>query len=352
MPLFYTISAFPSINHWLGSPLLKANVDKRGAILLGKYVACDAYHETRPLRVVTHVHADHLLGLQRSLKNCEQVLMTAATKDLIKVIKSSTSLDNGKVKTLGYGEPFLYDDERLTLYPADHVLGAAQVLVEDKEGTRMLYTGDFRLRGTPVVSTDLLVIDATYGHPFRVRHFQDEVESVLVSLVKHGLRDGPVFVFGYYGKLQEVMEVLRGDGIRVPFVASERIFRFSRTCERHGMCFGDGLELASSNVGDLLLRERAPCVVFNHMSSRKRVGLDGFRVLVSGWLFGHDPVRRVGDREFVVGLSDHSDFFGLLRYVELCNANLVIVDSFRCDCAKVFAKEITERLGVEAYALP
>lgn len=327
-------------------------MDKRGAILLGKYAACDAFHETRPLRVVTHVHADHILGLRRSLKSCEQVLMTAATKDLIKVVKSPRFLRNGNVKTLGYGEPFLYGDERLTLYPVDHILGAAQVLVEDKEGTRMLYTSDFRLRGTPVVSADVLVIEATYGHPFRVRRFRDEVESELISLVERGLRNGPVFVFGYYGKLQEVMKILRGGGVQVPFVVPERIFRFCRVYERYGSCFGDGLELESDEVGGLLLREKAPCVVFHHTSSRKHVSLDGFRVLVSGWQFGGDAVRQVNDCEFVVGLSDHSDFFGLLSYVKLCGAGLVVVDGFRSDCARVFAKEVRERLGVEAYAMP
>jgi putative mRNA 3-end processing factor len=332
--------------------LFNASVDKKGAILLGKYVACDSFHETRPLRVVTHVHADHILGLERSLKSCEQVLMTAATKDLIKVIKPHHLMEDRNVKTLDYGERFLYDDEELTLHPADHILGAAQVIVKDKEGTRMLFTGDFRLRGTPVVSADALVIEATYGHPFRVRHFQNEVEKVLITLVERGLRNGPVFVFGYYGKLQEAMKILRERGVSVPFVVPKRIFCFSKVCERYGMFFGDGLELESDEVGGLLLREKAPCVVFHHTSSRKRVGLDGFRVLLSGWQFGGDAVRRVGDCEFVVGLSDHSDFFGLLRYVELCGASLVVVDGFRSNCAKTFAKEVRERLGVEAYAMP
>jgi putative mRNA 3-end processing factor len=332
--------------------MFNVSVDKKGAILLGKYVACDSFHETRPLRVVTHVHADHILGLERSLKSCEQVLMTAATRDLIKVIKSPHLMHDGNVKTLDYEERFLYGDEQLTLHPADHILGAAQVMVKDKEGTRMLFTGDFRMQGTPVVSADVLVIEATYGHPFRVRRFQDEVENVLITLVERGLRNGPVFVFGYHGKLQEAMKILRERGVRVPFVVPKKIFGFSKVYERYGMRFGDGMELESDEVGGLLLREKAPCVVFHHTSSRKHVGLDGFRVLLSGWQFGGDAVRQVGDCEFVVGLSDHSDFFGLLRYVELCGASLVVVDGFRSNCAKTFANEVTERLGVEAYAMP
>jgi len=37
---------------------MKADVTAKGAVLLGKYVACDAFNEGMPLRVVTHAHAD------------------------------------------------------------------------------------------------------------------------------------------------------------------------------------------------------------------------------------------------------------------------------------------------------
>ncbi|MCK4320321.1 MBL fold metallo-hydrolase, partial [Candidatus Bathyarchaeota archaeon] len=142
----------------------KASVTGRGAVLLGKYVACDGFDKARPLRVVTHVHSDHLLGLRRSLRKCEAVVMTPATKDLIDVMRSPLFLMRGDVKTLDYGEAFVYDDECLTLHFADHILGAAQVLVEDDEGVRILYTGDFRFPGTPVVEADVVVIEATYGN--------------------------------------------------------------------------------------------------------------------------------------------------------------------------------------------
>jgi len=65
----------------------KASITDRGAVLLGKYVACDAYDKAKPLRVVTHAHADHLIGLRQSLRTCEKVLMTKATKDLVDVMR-------------------------------------------------------------------------------------------------------------------------------------------------------------------------------------------------------------------------------------------------------------------------
>ncbi len=52
----------------------RATVTDRGAVLLGKNVACDAFEETKPLRVVTHAHADHMVGLRQSLRTCRKSL--------------------------------------------------------------------------------------------------------------------------------------------------------------------------------------------------------------------------------------------------------------------------------------
>jgi len=78
----------------------KASVTERGAVLLGDSVACDAFDADRPLRVVTHAHADHLVGLRRSLRSCEKVLMTAATRDLVEVMNGSLVLNDGSVEVV------------------------------------------------------------------------------------------------------------------------------------------------------------------------------------------------------------------------------------------------------------
>ena len=119
------------------SILSKANVTNLGAVLLGKHVACDAYDEARPIRVVTHAHSDHMVGLGKSLKTCEVTVMTPATMDLISALKGPRFLSRGIVKTLDYGEALIYGDEKLTLHYADHILGTAQALVEDNEQTRI-----------------------------------------------------------------------------------------------------------------------------------------------------------------------------------------------------------------------
>jgi putative mRNA 3-end processing factor len=254
------------------------------------------------------------------------------------------------VKTLSYGETLTIEDESLTLHRADHILGAAQVLVEDEEGTRCVYTGDFRLSQTPVIEADVLVIESTYGNPFQVRPFEKIVESALISLVESGLKRGPVYVFGYHGKLQEIMQILHQNKVKAPFILPETVFRASKICERHGMHLGKYI-LSSEDEAKTMIEKKDPYVAFHHMNSRRYVSREAFRISVSGWEF-NSPKRQVADNEHVVALSDHADFDGLLRYVKESNPKLVITDDYRVGNAKVLAREITKRLGIKAKPMP
>ena len=328
----------------------KAAINGKGAILLGKCVACDSFDDARPLRVVTHAHYDHLTGLQQSLRKCKAVIMTAATKDLLEAMRGRWSLTRGNVKTLAYEEPLIYEDEKLTLYFADHILGTAQVLVEDVEGTRILYTSDFRLPKTPIINADMLVIEATYGNPMQVRPFEKVVENALVSLVERGLKQEPVYIFGYHGKLQEVMQILRNARMKAPFIVPEKVFRVSKICEKHGMKLGRYL-LFSEEEAQSMLKIKDSFVAFYHMNSRRYIGKDAFRILVSGWEFS-SPRRQIGDNEHIIALSDHSDFKGLLKYVEESRPKLVITDNYRMGAAKTLAKQIEKRLKIPAKPLP
>jgi putative mRNA 3-end processing factor len=329
----------------------KASVTEKGAILLGEHVACDSFDPTRPLRVVTHAHYDHLAGLHQSLQNCEAVVMTPATRDLLEALHNRLILTRDNIKTLDYGEMLSSNGERLTLYPSNHILGSAQVLVEDEDGTRCVYTGDFRLSSeTPILEADVLVIEATYGNPLQIRPFEKVVKKALVSLIESSLKSGPVYVFGYHGKLQELMQILHDNQVRAPFIVPETVFQVSKICERHGLRLGKYL-LSTENEAKVMMEKREPYVAFYHMNSRRYVGKDALRVRVTGWEFS-SPRRQIADNEHVIALSDHSDFNGLLQYVRESKPKLVITDNYRWGDAKVLAREIEKRLGIAAKALP
>ena len=327
----------------------RAQVAKNGAVLLGESVACDAFDEHRPLRIVTHAHADHLGGLRKSIKCCQKVLMTCPTRDLAEKLDNTLKLRSNRIQTLEYGETIVFGDERITLFKADHILGAAQVLVEDAGGIRIVYSGDFRVDGTPTVECDVLVVEATYGSPSCRRKFNVDVRELFVSMVERRLRGGSVYVFGYHGKLQEAMQLLRDADVSVPFVMPDRVHEIAQVCKHHGMRIGD-MSLSTDADGHRLLDDNIPCVAFYHMNARGYVGLHNARICLSGWEF-NTACKQIGDREYLVALSDHSDFDGLIEYVKRSKAKQVITDNYRSHGA-VLAKEIRKRIGVSAFPMP
>jgi len=205
------------------------------------------------------------------------------------------------------------------------------------------------LEGTPVVECDVLVIEATYGRPSCRRNFDVDVRELLVEMIEKRLRGGTVYVFGYHGKIQEIMQILRNAHVEVPFVMPDRVYEVTKICEKHGMQLGC-LSLSTDNGGRELLDGNLPCVAFYHMNQRQHVGLRNARICVSGWEF-QKPCRQIGDREHLLALSDHSDFDGLIEYVKRSHAKRVITDNFRSN-GDALAQEICKRLGVSAVAMP
>ncbi|NWG10186.1 hypothetical protein HXY33_00280 [Candidatus Bathyarchaeota archaeon] len=329
---------------------LKATVTQKGAVILGKYVACDAFDETKPLRVVTHAHADHMTGLRQSLNTSERVLMTKATKDLIDVLRGPLFLMSGFVETLDYGNAIQHEEERITLFRADHILGAAQILVEDAEGTRIVYTGDFRLEETPILDADILVIEATYGSPTCKRPFKKDIKNLFISTVEKGLKQGTVFIFGYHGKLQEAMQILHEANVKAPFIAPERVLQVSKVCEKHGMRLGR-LMLSEEKEAKELFEKNLPCIAFCHMNTRNKIGQNSFRIYASGWEF-NEPCREIADKEYIVALSDHSDFDELIEYVRHSKPTQVITENYRVGHAETLAREIQKRLKIPTTPLP
>ncbi|MGB9671522.1 MAG: exonuclease, partial [Candidatus Norongarragalinales archaeon] len=155
---------------------------------------------------------------------------------------------------------------------------------------------------------------------------------------------------GYHGKLQEVMQILHNAGLKAPFVAPERVFHVSKICEKHGMRVGRIMRLEEKEA-KMMLERNQPCVAFYHMSLRGKVGRGCFCVYVSGWEFDV-PCHEIADKEYVIALSDHSDFDGLMEYVRRSRPKLVITDNFRVGYAETLARHIQRRFNVSAVALP
>jgi Cft2 family RNA processing exonuclease len=154
----------------------------------------------RSFAFISHAHTDHA-------RRHKEALLTPQTLALIPVQRRPRGW-----RMLGFGEPMRRGSACVTLHPAGHMLGSAQLLCEDL-GTRLLYTGDIKLRppgasaDTRVPKADVLVVESTYGRP----HFRfgdpDSTLEMIARWCRRALdsRVTPVLLCHALGKAQEVM---------------------------------------------------------------------------------------------------------------------------------------------------
>ena len=112
--------------------------------------------------IVTHGHSDHARPGHGAV---------LATPDTIAIMQERYGPDcAGSFQALDYRTPLRIDGVTVTLYPAGHILGSAQVLLEH-EGQRVVVTGDYKrlpdrtAQAFQLVKCDLLVPEATFGLP-------------------------------------------------------------------------------------------------------------------------------------------------------------------------------------------
>src|SRR5437016_1395660 len=87
--------------------------------------------------VISHAHADH------AISGNYEIFATEATLAFMKLRYGKYSAKI--INTVGFGATFFIGGVKITLIPAGHMLGSAQVLME-YEGLKYLYTGDYKLQ--------------------------------------------------------------------------------------------------------------------------------------------------------------------------------------------------------------
>lgn len=112
--------------------------------------------------VISHAHGDH------ACPHNVNIYCTAPTQAFMQIRQKKNA---GKYfHTISYGESFELNGVKITFYPAGHILGSAQILME-YEGVRYLYTGDIKLQDDltcePVqfVKADVLITETTFANP-------------------------------------------------------------------------------------------------------------------------------------------------------------------------------------------
>jgi Cft2 family RNA processing exonuclease len=310
---------------------------------------------------VSHAHGDHG-GLDAAGGT------VIASNETIALLDARRATPIDSARRIGWDEwiEVKVDDAygggtaRLSIAPAGHVLGAAQLVIEHRD-RRLVYTGDYQsgagrthAAGAPI-ECDALIVESTFGLP--IFRFPDRVETIdrIVRWCRQTLDEGqrPVLLGYALGKAQELVHACLAENL--PVVAHGAVHKVCAAYESLGVDLGvrDGRLVPYATWFEAKERDRAPAVIVappqtqgQPMIRKMRSARIGY---VSGWAIVDAAVeQRRADAGFV--LSDHADYDDLLATIAATKAKRVHVT--HGDDVEVFAKLVHETLEIEAIPLP
>lgn len=249
---------------------------------------------------------------------------------------------------LEFGAPAAVRGLNVTLLPAGHIFGSAQLFLES-DAESLLYTGDFKLRQGLSAElaewrqADTLIMETTYGLPRYVMPPTEQTLARMVEFCEEALDEGAVPVLlGYsLGKAQEILCALVAAGL-APMLhgAVWRLTEIYRAL-RPGFPCGYVRYAAGEVAGKVLVCP--PSAIRTRMITQikqRRVAV------LTGWALDPGAIYRY-QCDAAFPLTDHADYPDLLRYVELVQPKRVLtLHGFAAE----FARDLRER-GIEAWAL-
>jgi putative mRNA 3-end processing factor len=269
--------------------------------------------------VVTHGHSDH------ARPGHDAVLATAETLAVMRMRLGEGA--GHSQQALAYGNKLTIGGVGVTLRPAGHILGSAQVVLEFS-GQRAVVSGDYKRRADPtcppfeLVPCDLFVTEATFGLPV-FKHEPDarEISRLLTSLATFPERTHLIGVYSL-GKCQRLIALLRQAGYGRPIWLHGALQGACNLYEQLGIPLGH-LELVSeakeSLAGEIVL---CPPSALKDRWSRRLA--DPVTAFASGWMRIRGRARQYGV-ELPLVISDHVDWPELITTIEETGAGEIWV---------------------------
>jgi putative mRNA 3-end processing factor len=260
--------------------------------------------------VITHGHSDH------ARPGHAEIFCTQPTAAILRARLGERAA--GRFHTLAYGETAKIGEVEVTLHPAGHILGSAQVLLEWR-GLRIVFSGDYKRDPDPTcaafepIRCHVFITEATFGLPvFRHPPPRDEIDKLRTSMSRVENR---WHVIGAYalGKAQRLIAELRAAGDDRAILMHGAAMKMCALYENFGIDLG-ALEPAAAEAA----KSAAPGLVICPPSAlqdrwSQKFG-DAVRGMASGWMQIKGRARQRGV-ELPLILSDHADWSDLQRTI-------------------------------------
>ena len=280
-----------------------------------------------PRAVITHAHADH------ARRGHGAYLATAPSAGVLRARLGPIGL-----QTLAYGEAVHLNGVRVSLHPAGHVLGSAQVRVEHA-GQVWVASGDYFTSGASAlgaaaednstcapfepVRCHCFITESTFGLPlYRWRPQAEVLAEVNTWWQANAAAGRASLLLGYsFGKAQRLLAGL--DPAIGRIAVHSAVAPLNEAYRAEGVRLPDTCAVEALSAQELrgALVVAPPAVHGSAFARRLGEHSDAF---ASGWMQLRGARRRQGvDRGFV--LSDHADWPGLQRAIAATGAERVIV---------------------------
>ncbi len=269
--------------------------------------------------IITHGHSDH------ARRGSASYLAHHLT---VPVLRHRLG-KNIRVEGAAYGETIYMNGVSVSLHPAAHIPGSAQIRIEYK-GEVWVVTGDYKCTQDPLAGTfeplrcNTLLTESTFGLP--VYSWPDEagvIEDIHRWWRTNASASIPSVLLGYsLGKSQRILNALD--------ISTGPVYVQSAIEEINSLFRAEGLFIPETRIlqNDMKIGELSRALILMTPGSpdiqRLRTETGCSIGNVSGWM----AVRRKGfaqwlDRRFI--LSDHADWQGLLDTVRGSGAERILV---------------------------
>lgn len=291
--------------------------------------------------LITHGHADHARpGSARYIaaREGEPIL--------------ERRLRGAAIDYVAYGETFDLGDARISLHPAGHVLGSAQIRIA-AHGQVWVVAGDYKRQADPtcaefeVVPCDTFVTEATFALPaYRWRPASEVAADIAAWHRQNAAEDRASVLFCYaLGKAQRLLAEL-APWLDAPVYLHGALRPLVEAYREAGVMLPETAPVNDRGRGDW-----RGALVFAPPSAAGSRWMHRFgdcrTAAASGWMRVRGDRRRRGyDRGFV--LSDHVDWPDLLRTLDDTACERVLATHGRSD---VLVRYLREVKGVDAAPL-
>jgi len=357
--------------------------------------------------IITHAHLDHS-GNVPSLfvSGNTDVYATPPTfdlsklliEDMLKIEKNSHPFDLPEVnnmmknaKEIGFKQKITKGNATFELRESGHVIGGGTVLVESEE-KRMFYTGDIKTNGSRMLremdldigEIDLLITESTYAKTEQKP--RQESEKELIDFANEIMdRKGILFIPSFsVERSQEIACVLRSANFKHKIIMDGMALKVNEIMFRHPEYLRDPKVFSEAIKSATAIREHSerkramgePCVVISPagmlvggnavyylqqlsfdakngiaLVSYQGEGTPGKKLLDTGKVStrGKDLNVTAEVKQFQFsGHADKKELFDMIKKIK-GNPKVCTVhgDSESCE---MFAQEIQEKFGFEAYA--